>query len=144
MLMGEEWCNVPSNDASLKGVAAQTWLTAVRHVRAGNPKADRLNNAVVREAILAIKARNEVAMAKAGLNLEDWSEDRFKREEKNILAGVKFYEPEAPSKTKGELGSELPSVDDLTGEVGDDTEAQAGRKGRNGTSSASAITFEEE
>ncbi|SHM26452.1 putative transposase [Roseovarius pacificus] len=144
VLMGEEWCNVPSQDASLQGVAAQTWLTAVRHVRAGNPEADHLNNAVVREAILAIKARNEVAMAKAGLNLEDWSEDRFKREEKNILAGVKFYEPKAPSKAKGELGSELPSLDDLNGEVGDSTDAQVGRKGRSGPSSASGITFEEE
>lgn len=141
--IGEGWYSVPATDTSLKGVAAQTWLTAVRHVRSGAPKSNRLNNVAVREAILAIKDRNEKAMARAGLNLEDWSEDRFLREEKNLLAGVQFYEPAAPTKSKGALGQELPPEDD----VSDDVDCPLGDKSRGAdqasTKAAPSITFEE-
>ncbi|WGW03947.1 transposase [Tropicibacter oceani] len=142
--IGEAWFNVPALDTSLKGVPAQTWLTAVRHVRNGAPKSNRLNNAAVRAAILAIKDRNEKAMARAGLNLEDWSEERFMREEKNLLAGVEFYEPKAPTKAKGTLGQELPPEDDGSDDIDGRMDAQPRGADQTTTPAASSITFEEE
>ncbi|OCX57382.1 transposase [Thioclava sp. SK-1] len=142
--IGEAWFNVPALDTSLKGVPAQTWLTAVRHVRNGAPKSNRLNNAAVRAVILAIKDRNEKAMARAGLNLEDWSEARFLREEKNLLAGVQFYEPETPTKAKGTLGQELPPEDEGADDIHIRVDAHPRGADQTSTSAASSITFEEE
>jgi putative transposase len=113
--LGEHWVNVPAKDKSLQGVAAQTWLTAVRHVKAGNPKANSLDNRAVREAIKAIEDRNEAAMAKAKLNMEDWSEERFVRTENKLFASVEFYDCKEPTKAKDELGREIPSEEELTG-----------------------------
>ena len=113
--INEEWFEVPAMDPALSGVPAQAWLTAVRHVRSATPKGNRLNNQAVREAIVAIEDRNKAAMGKAGLNLEDWSEARLEGEERKTLAGVKFYDPAAPTPTIGELGQTIPNVADLTG-----------------------------
>ncbi|WHQ83245.1 Mu transposase C-terminal domain-containing protein [Tritonibacter mobilis] len=111
---GKTWCNVPALDTSLQGVAAQTWLTAVRHVRDANPKSNRLDNVAVRDAITAIKARNEAAMAAAGLNLEDWSEKRCAKEEKKLLAGIEFVERKELRQVKDGLGMEIPASSELT------------------------------
>ena len=126
----------------MKGVAAQTWLTAVRQVRNAAPKANRLDNVAVRAAIKAIKTRNDMAMANANLNQEDWSEDRCKREEKNLLAGITFVEPAVPTKAKGTLGQEIPSVGQITGEY-DNGNGSAVPPSDVGAS-ASSITFEED
>lgn len=140
--LGSEWITVPATDAALKGVAAQTWLTAVRQVRNAAPKANRLDNVAVRAAIKAIKTRNDMAMANANLNQEDWSEDRCKREEKNLLAGITFVEPAVPTKAKGTLGQEIPSVGQITGEY-DNGNGSAVPPSDVGAS-ASSITFEED
>ena len=95
---------MPSVDASLEGVSAQTWLTATRTVRAGNPKSNRLDLPAVRQAIKAIEERNEAAMAEASLNLEDWSAEAFDRAEKNVLAGVEFHERASSPQNDSELG----------------------------------------
>jgi len=111
---GKTWYEVPALDPSLQGVAAQTWLTAVRHVRDANPKSNRLDNVAVRDAITAIKARNEAAMAAAGLNLEDWSEKRCAKEEKKLLAGIEFVERKELRQAKDGLGMEIPASSELT------------------------------
>ncbi|NKX42621.1 DDE-type integrase/transposase/recombinase [Rhodobacteraceae bacterium R_SAG2] len=110
--LGKEWFEIPAIDASLKGVAAQTGLTAIRRTRSANPTSNRLDNVAVREAIKAINDRNEQA---SSLNLEDWSEDRMDRAERDLLAGVEFFERKAPSQQKGELGHHIPSTEELTG-----------------------------
>jgi len=102
--LGDQWHEVPSVDASLEGVSAQTWLTATRTVRAGNPKSNRLDLPAVRQAIKAIEERNEAAMAAASLNLEDWSAEAFARAEKNVLAGVEFHERASSPQNDSELG----------------------------------------
>jgi putative transposase len=140
VLLGKKWYEIPAFDTTLDGVVAQTWLTAVRHVQAGTPKENRLDNVAVREAIKAITARNDAAMGKAGLNLEDWSEERFAREEKNLLAGIQFFDSKKPTKAKGELGHEIPSTSDLTGEL-----ASQGKDSTKPTSGKNTtITFEED
>lgn len=113
--LGKEWFEVPALDTSLKGVAAQTWLTAIRHTRAANPTSNRLDNVAVREAIRAINDLNEQAKQASSLSLEDWSEERMERAERDLLAGVEFYERKAPTKQKGELGHQLPTTEELTG-----------------------------
>jgi len=102
--LGDRWHEVPSVDASLEGVSAQTWLTATRTVRAGNPKSNRLDLPAVRQGIKAIEERNEAAMASASLNLEDWSAEAFDRAEKNVLAGVEFHERASGPQNDSELG----------------------------------------
>lgn len=111
--LGKDWYEVPALDPSMRGVAAQTWLTAVRHVRDGNPKSNRLDNIAVREAIKAIKDRNDAAMGKAGLNLEDWSEERCAKEEKKLLAGIEFVERKELRSAKEGFGTEIPSTSEV-------------------------------
>ncbi|WP_411352334.1 Mu transposase C-terminal domain-containing protein [Leisingera aquaemixtae] len=111
---GKKWYEVPALDPALRGVAAQTWLTAVRHVRDANPKSNRLDNVAVRDAITAIRARNEAAMAAAGLNLEDWSEKRCAKEEKKLLAGIEFVERKELRQAKDGLGMEIPDSSEMT------------------------------
>lgn len=124
--LGGAWYTIPSLDPSLEGVAAQTWLTAVRHVRSASPKSNRIDNAAVREAIKAISDRNEAAMAAASLNLEDWSDERCARIERNILADVKFYSREVPEKAKVGLGRSIPSLEGLIGTPSDPAAPKAG------------------
>ena len=140
VLLGKDWYEVPSLDPALDGVAAQSWLTAVRHVKDGKPKESYLDNVAVRKAIKAIEARCEAAMGKAKLNLEDWSEERFVREENNLLAGVKFFDSKVPTKAKDELGHEIPSTADLTGDpITKDQAASPTASGKN-----PPVTFEED
>lgn len=127
--LGKEWYQVSALDSSLKGVAAQTWLTALRHTRSTNPTSNRLDSLAVRSAIKAINARNEQAKLGSSLNLEDWSEKRMERAENDLLAGVEFFERKVPSKMKGELGHALPSVEELTGAPMDRNAPKKAQKG---------------
>jgi len=140
VLLGKKWLEVPALDNSLKGVPAQTWLTAVNRVQSADPTKNRLNNEVVREAIKAIKLRNENAMANAGLNLQDWSEERMQYLEDKVLAGVEFFEPAKPTKAKGELGQHIPATSELTGEEYAGTD----QTGVSSSKAAPAVTFEED
>lgn len=118
--LGQKWFDIPALDHSLDGIAAQTWLTAVRHVRSARPKSNRLDMIAVREAMKAIAERNKAAMAAASLNVEDWSDDRVARAEADLMAGVEFFERKGAQKVDGDLGHEIPSTADLTGaSVGD-------------------------
>jgi putative transposase len=135
------WYTVPAVDTSLKGVTAQTWLTAVRQVKSASPKSNRLNNVAVREAIKAISERNVQAMGKAGLNLEDWSDERRAREESKLLSGVEFYEPQVPTQAKGDLGREIPPSAALLGEDDADDKTPSAQARNNG---ASSIRIEED
>ena len=113
--LGKEWFEVPALDSSLDGVSAQTWLTAVRKTRSVNPTSNRIDNIAVREAIKAIDDRNEQAKLASSLNLEDWSEERMERAERDLLAGIVFYDRKEPTQTKGVLGHEIPTIEELTG-----------------------------
>lgn len=113
--LGKEWFEVPALDSSLGGIAAQTWLTAVRHTRSANPTSNRLDNVAVREAIKAIDDRNEQAKLGSSLNLEDWSIERMERAERDLLAGIVFFDRKEPTQQKGVLGRNIPTTEELTG-----------------------------
>lgn len=121
---------VPALDPALDGVAAQTWLTALRHTRSANPTSNRLDLVTVREAIKAISERNAAAMAAAGLNVEDWSQERIKKAERSLLAGVEFFERAALVKAKDQLGQTIPSVAGLTGAPDEQGRPRKERAGR--------------
>lgn len=113
--IGKAWFEIPALDSTLDGVAAQTWLTAVRQTKSANPKANRMDNVAVREAIKAIAARNEQAKLASSLNLEDWSDERMEHAETNLLAGIEFFERKEPTQQKDVLGHEIPTVEEQTG-----------------------------
>lgn len=128
--MGDNWFEVPAKDSTLRGTSAQTWLTAVRQTSFANPTTDRLDNMAVREAIKAIEARNEQAKLASSLNLEDWTVERMKQAEDNLLAGIKFYDRKEPTQQKGVLGHEIPSTQELTGEPMDHRAPKKGKKAK--------------
>lgn len=74
-------------------------------------------------------------MGKAGLNLEDWSDERRAREESKLLSGVEFYEPQVPTQAKGDLGREIPPSAALLGEDDADDKTPSAQARDNGTSS---------
>lgn len=142
----KEWYEIPALDSSLKGVAAQTWLTAVRQSATANPKASRMDNAVVREAIRAITVRNEQAKLAASLNLEDWSQERMEHVENSLLAGIEFFEHKKMTQQKDKLGHHIPSVEELTGVPMDGRAPEKGKPSTAGDLPAkpSNITIEED
>jgi putative transposase len=128
VLMGTEWYEIPAKDSTLQGTSAQTWLTAVRQTSSANPTSERLDNMAVREAIKAIEARNEQAKLASSLNLEDWTEERMKHAEDNLLAGIEFYDRKEPTQQKGVLGHEIPTTQELTGVPMDHRAPKKGKK----------------
>jgi putative transposase len=113
--IGKGWFEIPALDSTLNGVAAQTWLTAVRRTKSANPKANRMDNVAVREAIKAISERNEQAKLASSLNLQDWSEKRMAQAEENLVAGIEFFERKELLQQQDTLGHHIPSVEELTG-----------------------------
>jgi putative transposase len=143
--LGSEWYTIPAVDDSLDGVPARTWLTAVRHVRAGAPKSSRVDMVAVREAIKAIDARTAASMAAAGINVEDWSPEAMARAERKNFAGVEFFERKAPQKADAEPGHAIPDLSEVTGE--DDTAATSGTSSAGATGprpGKSNLTIEED
>ena len=143
--LGSEWHTIPAVDDSLDGVPARTWLTAVRHVRAGAPNSRRVDMVAVREAIKAIDARNAASMAAAGINVEDWSPDAMARAERQHVAAVEFFERKAPRKADAEPGHAIPDLSEVTGE--DDAAATSGTSSAGATGprpGKSNLTIEED
>lgn len=144
VLLGNEWQTIPAVDTALDGVPAQTWLTAVRHVRAGAPQSRRTDVVAVREAIKAITDRNAANMAAAGLNLLDWSEEKIGRAERRLFEDNAFFERATPEKVGDEPGHAIPDIQDLTGGTAApaNTEATA-RLPRKRSAAKSNLTIEE-
>ena len=84
------WTAVPALRDGLAGVHAHTWRAAVRELRATHRAQAALSDDIVRQAIAAIEARNASARARAGLIVEDWSEERLAQEEARLFVGVDF------------------------------------------------------
>lgn len=144
--IGKSWFEIPALDSSLDGVAAQTWLTAVRHTKSANPKSNRMDNVAVRAAIKAIAARNEQAKLASSLNLEDWSDERMEHAETNLLAGIEFFERKEPTQQKEVLGHEIPTVEEQTGVPMDHRAPKKGKSAKTDDLPAkpSKPTFEED
>ena len=92
------------------GQRAQTWLMAVREIRAARAAEAKVSEQIIAQTMDHIVAMNANAMARQGLFVEDFSEERLKRLEDTQLIGFEVEdtprEPIAPSGDDG-LGAEL-------------------------------------
>lgn len=84
-----EWVEVPALDKRYSGVAAQTWLTAARHLKSANPERKEFDHETIFAAIKAIEDRNAQAMALAGLLVEEWTEEKLSQAEKRLFMGFR-------------------------------------------------------
>lgn len=88
VLLGNDWFEVPAVDSRMEGKAAQTWLTAWRNVRAAHPARKATDRKIVHDAMKAIEERNATAMAMAGLLVNEWTEARIAKEERDMFLGA--------------------------------------------------------
>lgn len=103
-----DWITVPAVLEDLHGLSAQLWMSAVREVRATDPDRKRHDDAVIRAALRDIRNRSEDAQAANGLIVDDWSEDRLRREEQKLMIGFEVGVAKAPAPRQGGIG---PSID---------------------------------
>lgn len=105
-----EWIEVPSVFARFRGERAQTWLMAVREIRASVAAQKKVDQEVIFKAMTRIREINANAMARQGLFVEDFSKERIKSLEDRLLIGFETddmpRDPLFPSGADG-LGLEL-------------------------------------
>ena len=99
-----EWITVPAVMEGLHGVSAQLWMSAVREVRAADPGRKRHDEAVMLAALQDIRERSRDAQAATGLLVEDWSNDRLRREEQKLMIGFEVGPAKAPAAREGGIG----------------------------------------
>jgi putative transposase len=80
-----EWIEVPAVFNRFQGVTATTWQATLRSLRMSSKRSQKLSERVIDDAISAIEALNSNAMAALGMLQEDWSDERIKREEADLL-----------------------------------------------------------
>ncbi|WP_374427515.1 transposase [Paracoccus sp. (in: a-proteobacteria)] len=102
--LGKEWITVPAVMEDLHGVSAQLWMSAVREVRAVNPERKRHDEAVMRTALKSIRARSRDAQAVRGLLVQDWTDDRLRREEQKLMIGFEVGVTKPAAVTDGGIG----------------------------------------
>ena len=106
-----EWIEVRSVMRRFDGVRAQTHLAAVRSLRNRFKHEAELQESVVFQAIADIEAINGNAMRRVGLLVDDWSDERLRREEDRLFIGFGI-EPDrqatAPRGTSDVIGDDLP------------------------------------
>ena len=82
-----EWIEVPAVFERFAGVRAQTWRAAARQLRAQSRHDATYDQDTVFEALRAIDAINDHAMARIGLLADDWSKEKVDREEDLLFLG---------------------------------------------------------
>ncbi|MDD9708426.1 Mu transposase C-terminal domain-containing protein [Seohaeicola sp. SP36] len=82
-----QWIDVPSVFESFSGERAQTWLMAVREIRASVVSQTNIDEEVVFKAMQRIREINANAMARQGLLVEDYSKERIASLEDSLLIG---------------------------------------------------------
>ncbi|MGR3608626.1 MAG: hypothetical protein ACU0BN_07170, partial [Sulfitobacter sp.] len=101
---------IPAVLTRFRGQRAQTWLMAVREIRAARVAEAKVSEQIIAQTMDHIVAMNVNAMARQGLFVEDFSEERLTWLEDTQLIGFEVEdaprEPIAPSGNDG-LGAEL-------------------------------------
>jgi putative transposase len=80
-----EWIEVPAVFNRFHGVTATTWQATLRSLRMSSKRSQKLGERVIDDAISAIEALNSNVMAALGMLQEDWSDERIKLEEADLL-----------------------------------------------------------
>lgn len=111
--LDNEWMTVPAVMDAVHGVSAQLWTSAVRDVRAADPERKRHDEKVVLAALRDIRERSEDAQAAKGLLVDEWSEERVRREEQKLMIGFETGPtPQKAARTGGIGRSVVPERED--------------------------------
>lgn len=113
------WITVPAVMEELHGVGAELWMAAVREVRATDPERKRHDKEIMLAAMRDIRARSRDAQAAMGLLVDDWSDDRMRREEQKLMIGFEVGPAKAAIPKAGDGGIGRSIVTDH-GDIGTD------------------------
>lgn len=106
-----EWIEVPSVFERFQGERAQTWMMAVREIQASVAAQQKVDEDVIFNAMNRIREINGNAMARIGLMVEDYSEERIASLENGMLIGFNVDEKprDAMRLSNTDMGLELPT-----------------------------------
>lgn len=107
-----EWIEVPSVFERFQGQRAQTWIMAVREIQASVAAQKKVDEEVIFNAMNRIREINTNAMARIGLMVEDYSEERIASLENGMLIGFNVDETprDAMRLSSTGMGLELPTA----------------------------------
>lgn len=107
-----EWVEIPSVLKRFRGQRASVWLRTVREIRAAYAAEAAVSEAIIARKMDHIVALNGNAMARQGLFVEDFSEERLKKLEDTLMIGFRIEdtpcEANVPTGEDG-LGIDLPT-----------------------------------
>ncbi|WP_108500941.1 Mu transposase C-terminal domain-containing protein [Paracoccus indicus] len=127
--LDKEWMTVPAVIEAANGLSAQLWTSAVRDVRAADPERERYDEKVVLDALRDIRERSEYAQAAKGLLVDEWSEERVRREEQKLMIGFQTGPAPKRSARMGGIGrSVVPDRDDTLSATRSATTARRGTR----------------
>ena len=81
-----EWHGIPAVSAAFQGVDASTWAAARRALRGKDPRRKAWEENVVLKAIADIEAMNGQKALACGIVDHEWTEERFRKVEKEAMA----------------------------------------------------------
>lgn len=128
--IGAKWITVPAVMDALHGTSAQLWMSAVREIRATDPDRKRHDEAVILAALKDIRARSEDAQAAMGLLVDDWSDDRLRREEQKLTIGFESGPSPTRPVRQGGIGRSvlIDQADDVTADAPSKTKAASAKR----------------
>ncbi len=110
--LDDQWIEVPSVFERYRGERAQTWILAAQEIRASVAAQKKVDEEVIFKAMTRIREINANALARQGLLVDDYSEERLAKLEDELLIGLELdetpYEAQMLPATDG-LGLELPT-----------------------------------
>lgn len=80
-----KWVAVPSVQSGLDGMHAQTWLSAMRGLKASFPRQTEFESDAIDNALMAISERVKGSKLTAKLWVESWSPERIAAEEARLF-----------------------------------------------------------
>ena len=86
--LGREWYTIPALFQGFNNVSAQHWIAGLRAQRLRNAATVAENEDIIIEAMDAIAAVNAAAMKRADVLDFDWTEDRVKRVEGQLMISL--------------------------------------------------------
>lgn len=108
--LGGHWIEVPSVFECYRGERAQIWIMAAREIRASVAAQKEVDEMVIFQAMTRIREINADALARQGLLVDDYSQERIAKLEDQMLIGFDVdetpHEARMPPATDG-LGLEL-------------------------------------
>ncbi|CUH41055.1 Integrase core domain protein [Jannaschia seosinensis] len=119
-----KWIEVPSVLKRFRGERAQTWMMAVREIRASVAAQKKINQEIIFKAMTRIREINANAIARQGLFVDDYSKERIEKLEDEFIIG--FEVDETPGTLRMQPASDGLGIDLPTAPSGTQTQRPAG------------------